>query len=47
VVAAEPGIPDIDNSWQQLWRGIGFDKLLSLVESSTHSAFEDTTNPLQ
>jgi len=43
----EPGIPDIDNSWQQLWRGIGFDKLLSLVESSTHSAFEDTTNPLQ
>jgi len=41
------GTPPLENSWQRLWRGIGFDKLLSLVESSTHSAFEDTSNPLQ
>jgi hypothetical protein len=41
-----PSDPPLDNSWQGLWRGIGFDKLLGLVESSTHSAFEDTTNPL-
>ena len=38
-----PGTPDIDNSWQALWRGIGFDKLLELLETSTHSAFEDTS----
>jgi len=34
--------PPIENSWQGLWRGIGFDKLLGLIESSTHSQFEDT-----
>ena len=28
---------------QVLWRSIGFDKLLALVESSAHSAFEDTS----
>mmetsp|Transcript_145020 Transcript_145020/g.255648 ORF Transcript_145020/g.255648 Transcript_145020/m.255648 type:complete len:516 (+) Transcript_145020:133-1680(+) len=38
-----PGMEPIENSWQGLWRSIGFDKLLGLVESSTHSAFEDTT----
>ena len=38
-----PGTPDLDNSWQALWRGIGFDKLLELLETSTHSAFEDTS----
>ena len=37
------GTPDIDNSWQGLWRGIGFDKLLELLETSTHSAFEDVS----
>mgnify|MGYP006150702815 CR=1 FL=1 len=25
--------PPIENSWQGLWRGIGFDKLLGLIES--------------
>ena len=38
-----PGTPDIDNSWQGLWKGIGFDKLLDLLETSTHSQFEDVT----
>ena len=37
-----PGTPPIENSWQGLWRGIGFDKLLGLLEESTHSAFEET-----
>jgi len=36
-------LPAIENSWQGLWRGIGFDKLLALLEESTHSAFEDTS----
>ena len=38
------GTPDLDNSWQGLWRTIGFDKLLGLLETSTHSAFEDTSS---
>ena len=38
-----PGTPDLENSWQGLWRAIGFDKLLELLETSTHSAFEDTS----
>jgi len=37
------GYPDIDNSWQGFWKGIGFDKLLELLETSTHSAFEDVS----
>jgi len=37
------GTPPIDNSWQQLWRGIRFPELLALIETSTHSAFEDTS----
>ena len=35
--------PPVDNSWQQLWRSIRFPELLSLVETATHSAFEDTS----
>ena len=31
----------IDNSWQRFWDAIGLPKLLALVESSTHSQFED------
>lgn len=42
VLHREPGSELIVNSWQRLWSSIGFDKLLGLVESSTHSAFEDT-----
>ena len=38
----DPALPPIENSWQGLWRTIGFDKLLTLLEESTHSAFEDT-----
>ena len=38
----DPTLPPIDNSWQGLWKSIGFDKLLALLEESTHSAFEDT-----
>ena len=38
----DPGLPPIENSWQGLWRAIKFDKLLELLETSTHSAFEDT-----
>lgn len=37
-----PELPPIDNSWQALWKSVGFDKLLALLEESTHSAFEDT-----
>jgi len=40
---ADPGAPPIDNSWQRLWRGVGVDKLLALLESTTHSSFEDTS----
>ena len=39
----QPGTPDIDNAWQRLWKGIGFDKLLALLETASHSAFEDTS----
>ncbi|KAL1522140.1 hypothetical protein AB1Y20_021780, partial [Prymnesium parvum] len=39
----KPGAPAVDNSWQELWRRIRFPELLALVESSTHSAFEDTS----
>ena len=39
-----PELPPIENEWQGLWRGIGFDKLLTLLEESTHSAFEDTVS---
>ena len=35
-----PELPPIENEWQGLWRTIGFDKLLALLEESTHSAFE-------
>lgn len=38
-----PGTPDFDNSWQGLWRAIKFPELLELLETSTHSAFEDTS----
>ena len=38
----DPSLAPIENSWQGLWRTIGFDKLLALLEESTHSAFEDT-----
>ena len=31
----------VDNVWQRFWNGIGLPGLLKLVESSTHSAFED------
>ena len=37
----------IDNEWQRMWKQIGLDKLLALVESSTHSAFEDTGTRVQ
>ena len=42
-----PGSPPIENTWQAAWRAIGVDKLLGLLEEATHSAFEDTSNPLQ
>ena len=38
-----PGTPPVDNAWQRLWTGIGIDKLLGLLETSSHSAFEDTS----
>ena len=38
-----PDSPPIDNSWQRLWKGIGVDKLLGLLEESSHSSFEDTS----
>jgi hypothetical protein len=31
----------IENEWQTFWDALGLPKLLALVESSTHSAFED------
>ena len=37
----------VDNGWQRFWLSLQVDKLLALIESSTHSAFEDTSNPLQ
>jgi len=37
----------IDNEWQQFWAGIGLPKLLALIESSTHSSFEDTGERVQ
>ena len=37
------GMAPIENSWQALWRGIKFPELLALVETATHSAFEDTS----
>ena len=34
-VARRPeGAPDIENSWQTMWRAIGVDKLLELVTES-------------
>lgn len=34
-VARRPqGAPPIDNSWQAMWRAIGFDKLLELLTES-------------
>ena len=36
----------VDNGWQRFWLSLQVDKLLALIESSTHSAFEDTSNPL-
>jgi hypothetical protein len=38
-----PGEPPIENAWQRLWTAIGFDKLLALLEESSHSTFEDTS----
>ena len=38
-----PGTPPIDNVWQQMWTGIGVDKLLGLLETASHSSFEDTS----
>jgi len=38
----DPSLPPIENSWQGLWRTVGFDKLLALLEEATHSAFEDS-----
>ena len=38
----DPSLPPIENSWQGLWRTIGFDKLLALLEEATHSSFEDS-----
>jgi len=38
-----PGTPPVDNAWQGMWTAIGFDKLLGLLESASHSAFEDTS----
>jgi hypothetical protein len=38
-----PGAPAIENTWQQAWRAIKVPELLALIESSTHSAFEDTS----
>ena len=36
----DPSLAPIENSWQGLWRTIGFDKLLTLLEEATHSDFE-------
>jgi hypothetical protein len=38
-----PDAPPLDNAWQRMWAGIGFDKLLALLEESSHSTFEDTS----
>lgn len=38
-----PSDPRIDNDWQRFWTGLGLDKLLTLIETSTHTAFEDTS----
>ena len=38
-----PSDPPIDNDWQRFWTGLGLDKLLTLIETSTHTAFEDTS----
>ena len=38
-----PGTPPVENTWQRAWKAAKVDKLLDLVESSTHSAFEDTS----
>jgi len=38
-----PGAPAIENNWQQAWRAIKVPELLALIESSTHSMFEDTS----
>lgn len=40
VAHREPASEAIQNSWQDAWRFVGVDKLLQLLESSTHSAFE-------
>lgn len=37
----------IENSWQTFWNKIGVGKLLALLESSTHSVFEDTGERVQ
>ena len=38
-----PGTPELENTWQRAWRAIKVPReLLALIESSTHSAFEDT-----
>ena len=39
-----PGTPDVDNTWQKAWRAIKVPELLALIESSTHSLFEDTSS---
>ena len=31
----------LDNNWQRFWDALGLPKLLALLESATHSAFED------
>ena len=38
-----PGTPELENTWQRAWRAIKVPELLALIESSTHSAFEDTS----
>ena len=38
-----PGTPPLQNTWQSAWTAIGVDKLLALLETTTHSSFEDTS----
>jgi len=38
-----PDTPPLQNTWQSAWTAIGVDKLLALLETTTHSSFEDTS----
>ena len=38
-----PDAPAIDNSWQRMWTASPLPMLLELLETSSHSTFEDTS----